>query len=130
MLVSAMAQATTVCSVVAGNAKEQVYDHILWSGDMTQDHYVVVDKNAKSAREVKFDNLASAAALKALNGQTLISFSKGENGGYSITAGTVDTSKSENVFPISAMAFGGVSKTQVLDLLLPPKGLSLVCSEY
>ncbi len=121
------AQAKTICNINAG--KEDVYDQILFSGEVGAGKYFIVNKNKTAAQEVRLEQLNTLEKWQAVDGLIMITFSATPVG-HGITAGQIDVSKgATNMLPLSAMAGGRVTEKSPLFLTLPSKKLSLTCFE-
>jgi hypothetical protein len=129
VLGASVSHAKTVCSISAGNpTQDMVFDRGLFNAEITAPNYVLVRKDLSSAQEVQLSQFDSYAKWKAVNGDTLVTFSQQENGEYGITVGVIDISKAKtNMLPLEAMAIGPVTDKQFLNLILPKKNLSLIC---
>jgi hypothetical protein len=131
MLFAASAsQAKVICNVNSSDPKQDmVFDRVLFSSEVTSPHYLIVSKDAQSAQEVQINQFDNFAKLRAINGQTMVTLSQQENGQYAITVGHVDVTKGKtNALPLDAMAFGAVTDQQFLDLIVPAKNLSIICT--
>jgi hypothetical protein len=122
-----LSQAKTICNVNAGSGKDMVYDRTLLSTEATLGKYILISKDKSSASEVQLSQFGSLEKWQAINGLTLITVSEQKNGTYGITAGKVDTAKTSNILPMTAVALGTVRPDQFLTLILPQANLSVVC---
>ena len=128
MLAATLSQAKTVCNLNSGDPqKDMVFDHVLFSGEITSPKILLVSKDNSSASEVQLSQFTSFEKWKAIDGRTLVTFSQ-QNGSYGITVGQIDTSKGDtNALPLNAMAIGPVTQQSPLNLVVPPKNLSAIC---
>lgn len=127
MLAAGFANAKTICSINYNTGNDLVFDHPLYSAEVSTSKFVVLKRGAQVAEEVDMSQLNTLGALKVIDGATFFTMSKQANGLYGLTIGKVDLSKSENILPLEAMTVGAVTDQQPLSLILPPKFLAVSC---
>ncbi len=114
----------TVCAIAIGT--DEVYGNLVYQGGLTSPKLVLL--NNGSAREIALNEFDTFKKWKEVDGANILSFSRQADGVIGITVGRVDVSKSENMLPLHAMAFGSLEKANFVGLTLPAQGLSASCS--
>lgn len=128
LMIGTISQAKVLCNVNSGDQKQDmVFDKMLITTDVSAPRYIIVKTGNTSAEEVQLTQFDTLEKWQAINGVTLISLSQQQNGGYGITASTVDVSKLSNMLPLDAVAIGPVADKQFLNLILAKQYLSIVC---
>ena len=127
LFLAGAAQAKTICSLESGDPKQDmVFANVLFSGEVIAPKYLLVNKAASAATEVQMSQFTTYEQWKAINGQTLVTFSPQQNGGYGITVGEIDLGKT-NALPLVALVIGAVTEANPLSLIVPAKNLSGIC---
>jgi hypothetical protein len=123
LLMAGVSQAKTFCTVETGN-HDMNFTHVIYSGELTTPKYILISKDQTSVREVS--DLANLE-WKAINGQTLVTFSTQEPSMLAIVVSEVDLSKKADILPVSALATGPVELQKPLVLIVPAMNLSANC---
>lgn len=123
-----IASAKTVCNINAGSSKDMVFDKILYSGEVRGPRFFLLKDSLQSVEEVNLDQMNSYEKWKLINGNTFVTFDVEDDGQASIAIGRVDISKSDNILPLEAITVGMLGEQKFLNLIVPQKDLSLLCS--
>ena len=132
LLAASASQAKIQCNVNSGSLKQKmIYDKMLFTGEVTmgKPRYFVIDQSGSSAREIQPAQFTTFGIWEAIDGLTMVSLSLAEDGRSGITVGPIDVSKAQgNALPLEAIAFGAVTDTQSLNLVVPTRNLSIICA--
>jgi hypothetical protein len=120
------ALATTACSIEVSSTGNTNFDRTNWSGDVSSVKYILVKNEAKTAEEFQWTGAQVIDQLKASDGASVVTLSPQPDGKFSATVSHVEA-KMENILPIDAMIVGAVIGDQFNELVVPTRGLAVVC---
>lgn len=126
---ASFAQAKTVCGVSTG--KNGTYDQPIYSGELSESKLALISQDGQAASELVAQDLDTLEKWKAIDGRSIMFFSK-YDGGVSVGMAKVNVAAGANggqMLEIDAMTAGPITPTSALTLLLPSKNLAGFCFE-